>query len=118
MSNNVIDKRLAFGRDWSSTVVNSGRQERSEIPAPPARWPRWGWWCGETPRPDIPTVDEAALPGLYASPWFSLGTQRHAAACESTAQCPGRGGLADAVVRKRLAETGNEISTSAKSDFL
>jgi hypothetical protein len=81
MSNNVIDKRLAFGRDWSGTVVNSGRQERSEIPAPPARWPRWGWWCGETPRPDIPTVDEAALPGSTPRRgfrWVPKGTPRHA----------------------------------------
>jgi hypothetical protein len=65
-----------------------------------------------------PNSGRGSIAWLYASPWFSLGTQRHAAACDRQAQCPGRGGLADAVVRKRLAETGNEISTSAKSDFL
>jgi Protein of unknown function (DUF3489) len=43
LSNNIIQKGLAFGRDWSGTVVNSGRQRRSEIFAPPARWPRWGF---------------------------------------------------------------------------
>ena len=31
LSNNIIQKGLAFGRDWSGTVVNSGRQGRSEI---------------------------------------------------------------------------------------
>jgi hypothetical protein len=36
LSNNIIQKGLAFGRDWSATVVNSGRQGRSEIFAPPA----------------------------------------------------------------------------------
>jgi hypothetical protein len=25
LSNNIIQKGLAFGRDWSGTVVNSGR---------------------------------------------------------------------------------------------
>jgi tripartite-type tricarboxylate transporter receptor subunit TctC len=60
---------------------------------------------------DIPTVDEAGLPGFYASPWFALwapkGTPREvidrldAAVVEA---------LADNEVRKRLAETGNEIA--------
>jgi hypothetical protein len=31
LSNNIIQKGLAFGRDSSGTVVNSGRQGRSEI---------------------------------------------------------------------------------------
>src|SRR5260221_12314825 len=31
LSNNIIQKRLAFGRDWSGSVVNSGRGGRSEI---------------------------------------------------------------------------------------
>jgi hypothetical protein len=43
LSNNMIQKGLAFGRDWSRSVVNSGRQGRSEILAPPAGWPRWGF---------------------------------------------------------------------------
>src|SRR5436190_5089678 len=35
LSNNIIQKGLAFGRDWSGTVTRSGRQGRSEI------LPRW-----------------------------------------------------------------------------
>jgi Protein of unknown function (DUF3489) len=31
LSNNIIQKGLAFGRDWSGSVVNSGRCGRSEI---------------------------------------------------------------------------------------
>src|SRR5256885_15481698 len=31
LSNNVIQKGLAFGRDQSGTVANSGRQRRPEI---------------------------------------------------------------------------------------
>ena len=31
LSNNIIQKGLAFGRDWSGSVVNSGRQGRFEI---------------------------------------------------------------------------------------
>jgi len=31
LSNNIIQKGLAFGRDWSGTVASSGRYGRSEI---------------------------------------------------------------------------------------
>jgi hypothetical protein len=31
LRNNIIQKGLAFRRDWSGTVGNSGRQGRSEI---------------------------------------------------------------------------------------
>jgi len=31
LSNNIIQKGLAFGRDWSGSVVNSGALRRSEI---------------------------------------------------------------------------------------
>jgi len=61
--------------------------------------------------PDIPTVDEAGLPGFYASPWFALWAPKdtphdviarlNAAAVEA---------LADPAVRQRLAQTGNEIA--------
>jgi len=60
--------------------------------------------------PDIPTVDEAGLPGLHISGWFGLyapkGTPRaiidrlNAAVVEA---------LADAGVRSRLADVGQEI---------
>jgi len=60
--------------------------------------------------PDVPTVDEAGLPKLYLSNWFALyapkGTPQpiisrlNAAAVET---------LADATVRARLAELGQDI---------
>ena len=60
--------------------------------------------------PDIPTVDEAGLPGLYVSNWRALWVPRgtpkdiivklNAAAVEA---------LADSTVRSRLAELGQEI---------
>ncbi|MGZ3337324.1 MAG: hypothetical protein ACXVBV_18545, partial [Isosphaeraceae bacterium] len=31
LSNNIIQKGLAFGCDWSGSVGRSGRRERSEI---------------------------------------------------------------------------------------
>src|SRR5438874_5687969 len=31
LSNNIAQKGLAFGRDWSGTVANSGRQRCPEI---------------------------------------------------------------------------------------
>lgn len=60
--------------------------------------------------PDIPTVDEAGLPGFYVSVWHGLwapkGTPKeiidklNAAAVEA---------LADPVVRKRLGDIGQEV---------
>jgi tripartite-type tricarboxylate transporter receptor subunit TctC len=60
--------------------------------------------------PDIPTVDEAGLAGLHIAPWHSLWVPKatpktiiaklNAAAVEA---------LADPVVRKRLADIGQEI---------
>ena len=43
LSNNIIQKGLAFGRDWSGTVASSGRHRALRDPAPPACWPRWGF---------------------------------------------------------------------------
>jgi tripartite-type tricarboxylate transporter receptor subunit TctC len=60
--------------------------------------------------PDIPTVDEAGLPGFYASQWFALwapkGTPRPVidklnAAVEHA--------LADPIVQRRLADLGLQI---------
>ena len=60
--------------------------------------------------PDIPTVDEAGLPGLHLTPWHSLwvpkGTPKdivmklNAAAMEA---------LADPAVRQRLGDVGQDI---------
>jgi hypothetical protein len=43
LSNNIIQKGLALGRDLSGTVVNFGRVSALRDPAPPARWPKWGF---------------------------------------------------------------------------
>ena len=60
--------------------------------------------------PDIPTVDEAGLPGLYISIWHALwmpkGTPKDIIAKLNAAVVDT---LADANVRKRLAELGQEI---------
>jgi tripartite-type tricarboxylate transporter receptor subunit TctC len=60
--------------------------------------------------PDIPTVDEAGAPGVYISTWFGLwapkGTPREAIARLSVAA---QEALADAPVRQRLTDLGQEI---------
>ena len=60
--------------------------------------------------PDIPTVDEAGLPGFYMSVWHGIwlpkGTPPEIVARLNAAV---REALADADVRKRFAELGQEI---------
>jgi tripartite-type tricarboxylate transporter receptor subunit TctC len=60
--------------------------------------------------PDIPTVDEAGVPGLHVSIWHALwmpkGTPKEIIAKLNAAVVDA---LADANVRKRLADLGQEI---------
>ena len=60
--------------------------------------------------PDIPTVDEAGLPGLYVSVWFGIwapkGTSHDIVAKVNAAMVSA---LADSAVRQRLADLGQEI---------
>jgi tripartite-type tricarboxylate transporter receptor subunit TctC len=60
--------------------------------------------------PEIPTVDEAGLPGLYVSVWFAIwapkGTPRDIVAKLNAAMVSS---LADPAVRQRLADLGQEI---------
>jgi tripartite-type tricarboxylate transporter receptor subunit TctC len=62
--------------------------------------------------PNIPTVDEAGLPGLYISGWFGLyapkGTPR---AVIDKLNASVVDALADATVRSRLADIAQEIPT-------
>jgi hypothetical protein len=48
-SNKIIQKRLALRRVQSGTDLNSRRFLAPRDPAPPARWPRWGFG-GAAPR--------------------------------------------------------------------
>jgi tripartite-type tricarboxylate transporter receptor subunit TctC len=61
--------------------------------------------------PEIPTVDEAGLPGLYVSVWFGIwapkGTPHDVVAKLNAAMMAS---LSDATVRQRLADLGQEIT--------
>jgi hypothetical protein len=49
LSNNIIQKGLAFGRDWSGTVLNPERK-RAPRSCPAGSMAEVGlWWCGATP---------------------------------------------------------------------
>jgi tripartite-type tricarboxylate transporter receptor subunit TctC len=60
--------------------------------------------------PEIPTVDEAGLPGLYVSVWFGIwapkGTPHDIVAKLNAAM---QSSLADPVVGQRLGDLGQEI---------
>jgi tripartite-type tricarboxylate transporter receptor subunit TctC len=60
--------------------------------------------------PEIPTVDEAGLPGLYVSSWTALfapkGTPKDVITKLNAAVADA---LADATVRTRLSDIGQEI---------
>ena len=62
--------------------------------------------------PDVPTVDEAGIPGLYAAGWFGLfaprGTPREAITRLNAAMVEA---LADPAVQKRLADLGLDIAS-------
>jgi tripartite-type tricarboxylate transporter receptor subunit TctC len=65
------------------------------------------WWAA----PDVSTMDEAGVPGLYASFWHALwlpkGTPKDITAKLNSAV---RSALADPAVRQRFADQGQEIS--------
>jgi len=64
------------------------------------------WWA----TPDVPTMDEAGIPGFYASFWHGLwapkGTPKEIIAKLNAAVVET---LADATVKKRLADIGQEV---------
>jgi tripartite-type tricarboxylate transporter receptor subunit TctC len=60
--------------------------------------------------PDIPTVDEAGLPGFYFSNWFALYAPKGTpAAVIARLNAATMEALADANVRARLAELGQDV---------
>ena len=65
--------------------------------------------------PDIPTVDEAGLPGFYASLWYGLwvprGAPKDVVAKLNAAVVDA---LADAAVQKRFADLGIELPARAQ----
>jgi tripartite-type tricarboxylate transporter receptor subunit TctC len=65
------------------------------------------WWAA----PDVPTMEEAGVPGLYASFWHGLwvpkGTPKGIIARLNSAV---QSALADPAVRQRFADQGQEIS--------
>ena len=60
--------------------------------------------------PDVPTVDEAGLPGFYASVWYALWSPKDTPkAVSAKLNAAVVEALADATVRQRLADLGMEI---------
>ena len=59
---------------------------------------------------EIPTVDEAGLPGLYIRGWFGLFAPRNTPKdIVSKLNAEVRGLLADSTTRQRFAELGQDI---------
>jgi tripartite-type tricarboxylate transporter receptor subunit TctC len=60
--------------------------------------------------PDVPTVDEQGLPGIYASYWYGLWVPKNTPRnIITTLNAAARQAMADPAVRKRLADQGMEI---------
>jgi tripartite-type tricarboxylate transporter receptor subunit TctC len=103
----MIQDLVAGQIDLTFTMVASSlAQVRGGQIKPYAVMAKSRWWA----TPDTPTIDEAGVPGLYASFWHGLwvpkGTPKdviaklHAAVADT---------LADPPVRQRLTELGQEI---------
>jgi tripartite-type tricarboxylate transporter receptor subunit TctC len=84
----------------SYTLVRSGQIKAYAMMA------KTRWWAA----PDVPTVEETGVPGLYASFWHALwapkGTPREIILKLNSAV---RSALADPAVRQRFADQGQEI---------
>jgi tripartite-type tricarboxylate transporter receptor subunit TctC len=63
-----------------------------------------------TVAPDIPSVDEAGLPGLYLTPWQSIWAPHETPAVAiAKLNAAAVAAVADPEVRKRLADLGQEV---------
>ncbi len=85
----------------SYTLVRSGQIKAYAMMA------KTRWWAA----PDIPTMEEAGVPGLYASFWHALWVPE-ATPGEVIAKLNAavRSALADPAVRQRFVDQGQEIS--------
>jgi tripartite-type tricarboxylate transporter receptor subunit TctC len=94
-----IDINLGMGAN-TFPLVRSGQIKAYAVMA------KTRWWAA----PDVPTMEEAGVPGLYASFWHGLwlpkGTQPEIVAKLATAV---RAALADPAVRQRITDQGHEI---------
>src|SRR5436305_3385214 len=69
------------------------------------------WWAAS----DVPTMEEAGVPGLYASFWHGLWVPKGTAAqVIAKLNSAVRAALADAAVQQRFAEQGQEIPPPAQ----
>jgi tripartite-type tricarboxylate transporter receptor subunit TctC len=92
---------LTFGQVAGHLAQYRAGQLKAYMVMAAARWPA---------APDVPTIDEAGLPGLYASFWHGLwapkGTPKEVIARLRTALVEA---LADPTVKKRFADVGQGI---------
>jgi tripartite-type tricarboxylate transporter receptor subunit TctC len=92
---------LTFGQVAGHLAQYRAGQLKAYMVMAASRWPA---------APDVPTIDEAGLPGLYASFWHGLwapkGTPKEVIAKLRTALVEA---LADPTVKKRFADVGQGI---------
>ena len=92
---------LQFAEGTTALPAVRGRQVKTYAVMAPTRW---------FATPDVPTVDELGVPGLYLTFWHGLwvpkGTPEQIVAKLNAAVVDA---LADAAVRKRLTDIGQEI---------
>ena len=92
---------LTFGQVAGHLAQYRAGQLKAYMMMAATRWPA---------APDVPTIDEAGLPGLYASFWHGLwapkGTPKEVTAKLRTALVEA---LADPTVKKRFADVGQGI---------
>jgi tripartite-type tricarboxylate transporter receptor subunit TctC len=103
MNQDLLAGRLDFTLGMAASTyqfVRSGQLKAYAVMA------KSRWWAA----PDVPTMEEAGVPGLYASFWHGLwapkGTARAVVARLNSAV---QSALADAAVQKRYADQGQAI---------
>ena len=92
LSNNIIQKGLAFGRHWSGTVRQFRAPRAPRDPAPPASSPRWGFG-GAARRRDNRTED------------LNVKVCEEATGCVSASACSNRKTIANSCWRSRAKKS-------------